>query len=216
VRLRAFARRAALFIKPTRLPKKTAIKVGNYHIFSYIIYINKKVMNYKKLLVLLLTWTIVSCTKENVKPPLCPDGNCDGSIFAPYPKDSNGYYHVDLDFSSEYLPRFDIFIEADDVDPFYFYNDMGVVQAAFESQSFWTLENGVEVNIVQETTIYLNNSPQNTEYTPSSSGRKWAKRIVGPIPPEFIGDTLVIRAEIYWDGGSKVNSQLFVEKFIIE
>ena len=88
-------------------------------------------MNYKKLLVLLLTWTIVSCTKENVKPPLCPDGNCDGSVFAPYPKDSNGYYHVDLDFSSEYLPRFDIFIEADDVDPFYFYNDMGVVQAAF-------------------------------------------------------------------------------------
>ena len=93
---------------------------------------------------------------------------------------------------------------------------MGVVQAAFESSSFWVLANGVVVDIVQDTTIYLNNSSDNTEYTPSVSGRKWGKRIVGPIPNEFIGDTITIRAEIYWDGGSKSNSQLFEEKFIIE
>jgi len=173
-------------------------------------------MKYFKSLLLILTVLTVSCTKEEINPSLCPDGNCDGRLFIPYPKDSNGIYHVDLDFDGEYLPRFDIFIEADDVDPYYYYNDIGVVQAAFESGSFWTLSNGVTVDIVQSTTIYLNNSTQNTEYLPVIQGRKWAKRIVGPIPNEFIGDTIVIRAEIYWDGGSKSNSQYFEERFIIE
>ena len=78
------------------------------------------------------------------------------------------------------------------------------------------MPNGVEVDLVQSTTFYLNNSPNNTEYQPSLPNRKWGKRIIGPIPPEFINDTITIRAEIYWDGGSKSNSQLFEEKFIIE
>lgn len=169
-----------------------------------------------KLLLVLITVFIVSCSEEDVRPSLCPDGSCDGALFIPFPKDSNGYYHVDLNFDGEYLPRFDIFIEGDNVDPFYFYNDMGVVQAAFESDESWVMPNGVEVDIVQSTTFYLNNSSDNTEYTPSSSERKWGKRIVGPVPNEFVGDTIVIRAEIYWDGGSNSASQLFEEKFIIE
>ena len=173
-------------------------------------------MKYIKLLTAVLALLTLSCTEEDIRPSLCLDGFCDGSLYIPYPKDSNGYYHVDLEFAGEYLPRFNIFVEADDVDPFYYYNDMGVVQAAFESSSYWVLVNGVVVDIVQDTTIYLNNSSDNTEYTPSVSGRKWGKRIVGPIPNEFIGDTITIRAEIYWDGGSKSNSQLFEEKFIIE
>ena len=173
-------------------------------------------MKYLKLLLLLFLFSIVSCSEEDSRPSLCQDGFCDGSLYIPFPKDSNGYYHVDLDFEGDYLPRFSIFVEADDVDPFYYYNDIGVVQSAFESSSYWVMNNGVEVDIVQETTIYLNNSPDNTEYVPSIAGRKWGKRIVGPIPNEFIGDTIVIRAEIYWDGGSNSSSQLFEEKFIIE
>ena len=173
-------------------------------------------MKYIKLLPTLLTILIVSCSKEEVRPSLCINGDCNGSLFIPYPEDSNGYYHVDLDFNGEYLPRFDIYVEGDDVDPFYYYNDMGVVQAAFESSSFWVMENGVEVDLVQNTTFYLNNSPSNNEYVPSHPLKKWGKRIVGPIHPQFIGDTITIRAEIYWDGGSKSKSQLFEKKFIIE
>lgn len=173
-------------------------------------------MLYFRILFLLLAVFIVSCSKEDVKPPLCPDGNCDGQVFINSPKDSNGYYHVDLDFSGEILPRFDIFIEGDDVDPFYYYNDMGVVLAAFQSDKVWELPNGLSQTIVQESTLYLNSSTHNNEYTPISPGRKWAKRIVGPIPQEFIGDTLVIRAELYWDGGSNSKSQFLEEKIIIE
>jgi hypothetical protein len=173
-------------------------------------------MRYFKFLLLVFTLAIVSCSKDEARPSLCPDGGCDGSLFIPFPKDSNGYYHVDLDFNGEYLPRFDIYIEGDDVDPFYYYNDIGVVQAAFESSSYWVMDNGVEVDLVQNTTFYLNNSPSNNEYIPTSPSRKWGKRIVGPIHPQFIGDTITIRAEIYWDGGSKSMSQLFEEKFIVE
>lgn len=169
-----------------------------------------------KLVLLIFATIFVACTEEDVRPSLCQDGFCDGMLYTPYTKDSNGYYHVDLNFEGDYLPRFSIYVEADDVDPFYYYNDIGVVQSAFESSSYWVMNNGVEVDIVQETTIYLNNSPENTEYIPSIQGRKWGKRIVGPIPNEFVGDTIVIRAEIYWDGGSNIASQLFEEKFIIE
>jgi len=173
-------------------------------------------MRYLRIILLLLTAFTVSCTEEDINPSLCPDGNCDGALYIPFPKDANGYYHVDLDFNGEYLPRFDIFVEGDDVDPYYYYNDMGVVQAAFISDSFWIMPNGVEMDLVQSTTFYLNNSTQNNEYTPSLPSKKWGKRIVGPIPNEFIGDTITIQAEIYWDGGSKSKSQLFEEKFIIE
>ena len=169
-----------------------------------------------KLLLLVFATIFVACTEDEIVPPLCPDGDCNGKLYIPFPKDSNGYYHVDLNFDGEYLPRFDIFIEGDDVDSYYYYNDIGVVQAAFESSSYWVLPNGVEVDLVQSTTFYLNNSPNNTEYQPSLPNRKWGKRIIGPIPPEFINDTIIIRAEIYWDGGSKSNSQLFEEKFIIK
>lgn len=174
------------------------------------------VMKYLKSLLLIILLTS-SCTEDgDYLPPLCPDGNCDGAVFLPYPVDENGYAHVDLDFNTEFLPRFDIFIEGDDVDPYYYYNDIGVVQAAFESSSYWTNSDGMDIDLVQETTIYLNNSPNNPDYTPSISGRKWAKRIVGPIPPQFIGDTITINAEIYWDGGSKSKSQLFSMNIIIE
>lgn len=173
-------------------------------------------MKYFKFLLVLLTVFTVSCSQEEINPSLCPDGSCDGALYIPFPKDSNGFYHVDLDFNGEFLPRFDIYIEGDDVDPFYYYNDMGVVQAAFESDSYWVMENGVQVDLIQDTTIYLNNSSSNNEYVPTNPSKKWGKRIVGPIPPQFVGDTITIRAEIYWDGGSNSMSQLFEEKFIIE
>ena len=170
---------------------------------------------FKNLLLLTILLSL-GCAPEEINPPLCPDNDCNGRLFLPYPQDSNGIYRVDLDFDGEYLPRFDIFIEADDVDPFYYYNDIGVVQAAFQSPSTWTLPNSEVLEIVQSTTIYLNNSPSNTEYTPTIDGRKWGKRIVGPIPSSYEGEILTIDAEIYWDGGSKYHSQYFQIKILIE
>ena len=173
-------------------------------------------MKLYKLFLLLLVFIITGCSAEDDYPPLCPDGDCNGKVYLPYPQDSNGVYRVDLDFEGEYLPRFDIFIEADNVDPYYFYNDMGVIEGTFESSSYWTLPNGVNVDIVQSTSLYLNNSAHNNEYTPSLPNRKWAKRIVGPFPPSFEGELITINAEIYWDGGSNYDIENFQIKFIIE
>lgn len=158
----------------------------------------------------------ISCTEDELNPPLCLSGDCDGEIYIPFPKDSRGYYHVDLDFIVQGTARFPIFIEAEDVHPYYYYNDMGVVQGAFSSPSLGVYEGGYQLPIVQETTLLLSNSNNTTEYTPRVSKRKWAKRIVGPIPQYFVGDTVTIRAEIYWDGGDLSKSKFFLEKLIIE
>ena len=173
-------------------------------------------MRLHRLLLLFTLFLSLGCTPEDIRPPLCLDGSCDGELFLPYPQDSNGIYRVDLDFDGAYLPRFDIFIEADEVDPYYYYNDIGVIKAALESPSTWTLPTGEVLEIVQSTTIYLNNSPQNSEYTPSIEGRKWGKRIVGPIPSSFEGEIITINGQILWDGGSNSQSQFFEIKILIE
>ena len=170
---------------------------------------------FKNLLFFTILFTL-GCAPEEIEPALCLDGPCNSKIYLPYPQDSNGVYRVDLDFDGEYYPRFDIFIEADDVDPYYYYNDIGVVQAAMESPASWTLPNGETLEVVQSTTIYLNNSLSNTEYIPSITGRKWGKRIVGPFPPSFEGEIITINAEVYWDGGSNFASQYFEIKIIVE
>lgn len=215
-------------------------------------------MTYFRILILVLAVFTASCSQEELNPSLCPDGNCDGKIVLNAPIDANGYYHLDLDFSGDNYPRFNIYVEADDVDPYYYYNDTGVVMAAFESDTYWYLEGNLSVQmplyqpyvgyytqagipisvgdtivtldwfdsypvpVVQSTTIYLKDyfpgsiTQPADEYTPSSPNRKWSKRIVGPVSPSIVGDTITVYGEIYWDGGSKTKSQLLNTKIIIE
>lgn len=158
----------------------------------------------------------VSCTKDSVYPPLCPTGECEGGLYVPFMIDGNGYYHVNLVFDTGGMSRFPIFVEADDVDPYYYYNDMGVVMAAFQSDFLAEYDNGYTYPIVQETTIILSNLADEGEFTPNIQGRKWSKRIVGPIPQNTVGDTIVINAEIYWDGGSRSRSKKLKVKIIVE
>ena len=215
-------------------------------------------MNYFRILVVLLAFFTVSCTQEELIPLLCSDGDCEGGIVINAPIDANGYYHVDLDFSREIYPRFNIYVEADDVDPYYYYNDIGVVQAGFESDTYWYIEGNLSVKmplfqpyvgyytqagipisvggtivtldwfksypvpVVQSTSIYLkkyfpgSSTKPADEYTPTSLNRRWSKRIVGPISPSIVGDTITVYGEIYWDGGSKSKSKYVKAKIIIE
>lgn len=101
----------------------------------------------KLIIVTPLIFTLQACFMEDKKPSLCPTGNCDAKLFLNAPLDENGYYHVDLDFSGENYPRFTIYVEADDVDPYYYYNDMGVVEAAFESDTYWYIQGGLTVQM---------------------------------------------------------------------
>ena len=68
------------------------------------------------LLVLMLAM-FASCSKDDI-PQVCYDGSCDASLELPGNLDSNGYYHIDLDWNGEYFPRFSIDVYADATDPY--------------------------------------------------------------------------------------------------
>lgn len=193
-------------------------------------------------LVLTLVSFFTSCSKEDSISEACP-GGCTSRMKLPGYLDDNGFYHIDLDFTGTYLPRFSIDVFATPILPEYQYNEVSVVSAEFDSNTFWKLgENltykisyynpfssnytsssalpsrveeltldifaGLEVNIVQNTEIYLSENKLFSEL--------YTKRIVGPFPPQIVGDTITIFAEIYWEAGNQSKFQYLEEKFIIE
>jgi len=148
----------------------------------------------------------LSCTPESVDPPTCIDGNCDAVFNLPYFKDKNGYFHVDLDFTQQYYPRFSIEIDASTTNPEYWYNNSPVVYSNFETDTYWNY-NTDRLPIVQGTKIYL------SKY---SNKRMKGKRIVGPIPPEFEGDTILIYPRVFWDSGLNSIEKNFSLKIIVK
>jgi hypothetical protein len=148
-----------------------------------------------------------ACTKDDVTPQPCKGGPCDAAMFFPGERDVNGYYTIDLDWNGDYYPYFSIDIHATKVDSYYEYNGVGVVEGNFDSDTTWILpESGVEVNVVQETTIYFSESPARLE----------SKRVVGPFPPQMVGDTITINMEIFWDAGMDSVIKNYSEKFIVK
>ena len=59
----------------------------------------------------LFTLLALSCSKTDDISSPCMSGDCDARLILNYPQDTNGYYHVDLNFNAEYYPRFNIFVE---------------------------------------------------------------------------------------------------------
>ena len=192
-------------------------------------------------IVLVLLILFASCSKDSLSETC--SGGCDARMELPGYLDGNGYYHIDLDFTGEYLPRFNIDVFATPIVPEYQYNEVSVVSAEFDSDTFWKLgENliyrvsyynpfnseytsstvvpsrveeltlnlftGQEVNVVQNTEIYFRENKPSAEL--------FTKRIVGPFPPQIVGDTITIYAEIYWEAGNYSKFQYLEEKFIIE
>jgi len=148
-----------------------------------------------------------ACTKTALLPSPCESGPCEAVMFFPGDRDVNGYYSIELDWSREYLPYFDVAIHATKVDPVYKYNGVGVISAQFNSDATWILEkSGVEVNIVQEATVYFRETPARYE----------SKRIVGPFPPQMIGDTININMEVFWDVGQESVIKNYSQKFIVK
>jgi len=183
----------------------------------------------------------LSCTLEPL-PETCP-GGCDAKMIFPEQADANGYYHVKLDWTREYLPYFSVGVEATTIDPIYHYNQGPVVMANFDSNTTWVIGEdivftestyepftgdytysgtplpngsidiiltqfkGTKINIVQPTTIYFSEKNHILQ----------SKRVVGPIPPSVIGDTITLYMEVFWDaGGKSVLKSHFSEKFIVE
>ena len=58
-----------------------------------------------KLFLLFALGLLFSCQKDDLGPKfICTNGDCDAAILFPMLPDSNGYYHVPLDWTREYLP----------------------------------------------------------------------------------------------------------------
>ena len=192
-------------------------------------------------------WPIIallalSCSKDQL-PLTCIYGDCDARMIFPVEADSNGYYHIKLDWSREYLPYFTLDIEADPVDPLYTYNGEHGVEAVFDSNTTWVIGEsivyteplytpftgdytssgtplptgtlditlsqfkGMKINIVQPSPIYFS----------ERNGKLLSKRVVGPIPPAVIGDTITLYMEVFWDAGNKSTLKSnYLEKFIVE
>ena len=199
---------------------------------------------YALLIILLLVFT--SCEKKWIDPYPFENGKR-SKLVMNYPQDARGYYLVPLD-TTRNSNTFDIYIEASKLIPFYHYNGVSVMQAKFDSDSYWVLgtisgdlavtiplyspftslysspyfntplpvdtttviliqyRNSI-VPIVQETGIYLKEYFAGSMYQPADeyrpeSGMYWGKRIVGPIPKYFKGDTVTIYSKVFWDAGN--------------
>lgn len=157
------------------------------------------------LLVLMLAM-FASCSKDDI-PQVCYDGSCDASLELPGNLDSNGYYHIDLEWNGEYFPRFSIDIYADATDPYWWYNETPVAQANFYTDT--TIEVGYDViPVVQSSRVNLSSRDK--------SNTLYGKRIVGPFPPEMKGDTIDVKAVIFWDAGINYKEKEISIKFIVE
>ena len=157
------------------------------------------------LLVLMLAM-FASCSKDDI-PQICYDGSCDATLELPGNIDSNGYYHIDLEWNGEYYPRFSIDIYADATDPYWWYNETPVAQANFYTDT--TIDVGYDIiPVVQSSRINLSSRDQ--------SNTLYGKRIVGPFPPEMKGDTIDVKAVIFWDAGINYKEKEISIKFIVE
>lgn len=191
---------------------------------------------------LLTVLTLSSCEREPVAPP-CMFGDCNAYIESTFYRDSNGYYHAELDWTSDYYPYFTVDVTADQTSPQYHYNNVSVVRAQFDTDSYFVLEDSIAftINLYQpwlglwtydgtpipyeNTTIYLDQFEgtivpvvQNTEifFSEQEDGEFTTRRTVGPFPPSMIGDTISIFMKVKWDIGENLTKDGFVEKFIIE
>ena len=198
-------------------------------------------MRYTYCIILLLLF--YSCSKEELNEEPCT-GGCEVYMELPGILDENGYYHIDLDFTGLYLPWFIIDLYATPASPKNRYNGISVIEAEFDSDTFWNLGDnvifqvplynpfesyststgytlpatfeeigidffqGITLNIVQNSTIYFGND--------RNSDKMHTRRVVGPFPPQIIGDTITIYSEIYWEAGNKSMFRELSAKFIVE
>lgn len=158
-----------------------------------------------RILIVLLVF-LVSCQKESVSPDVCLGGECNATFVLDYPLDKNGYYHVKLDYTQKYFPRFNVEIVADSTEPYWWYNGTPVVQANFDTDTYWQFQNDY-IPIVQGNRVYLSKS---------QDGKMYGKRIVGPVPPQFKGDTIVISPSCFWDAGMDFVKKQYSLKIILE
>jgi hypothetical protein len=171
-----------------------------------------KLRAFRAAAVLFILFALFSCTKPYDDPTICVTGDCFAKFSIDAPRDSNGFYHVSLDYDGEYDPRFTIDGLASAISEEYRYGDQSVVSARFKGDKEIEIVIAEHLNqteiipVVQETQIYFS----------GNSSMLKTKRTVGPIPLHLKGDTLNIQAEVLWDAGVESILRNFSLKIILE
>lgn len=185
------------------------------HTIVYKEFVNRiagKLRAFRAAAVGLIIFTLFSCSKPPLEYSTCVTGDCFAEFSIDGAKDSNGFYHVKLDYDGEYDPRFTINAVASAISEEYRYNNTSAVAARFEGDKSITIQVAEHLNytevvpIVQETQVYFS----------GTSDRLTTKRIVGPVTRELKGDTLNVKVGIYWDAGIKSISKNFSLKIVLE
>ena len=184
---------------------------------------------------------LLSCTPEPISVEACPDG-CNAEIIFPVQPDINGYYHIKLDWTGEYLPWFSVNVEASVVDDIYRYNGVAVAEARFDSDTSWVLGEGlviqqplytpfgdyttnwlpiptswVDINLPQYAGEEINIAQGTGLRFSEKNGKLHTKRILGPFPPSMVGDTITVYMRVLWDAGENyVVKDHYSQKFIVE
>ena len=171
-----------------------------------------KLRAFRAAAMLFILFALFSCTKPYDDPTVCVTGDCFAEFSIESPRDSNGFYHVSLDYDGEYDPRFTIDGLASAISEEYRYGDQSVVSARFKGDKEIEVVIAEHLNqteiipVVQETQIYFS----------GNSSMLKTKRVVGPIPSYLKGDTLNIQAEVMWDAGVESIFKNFSLKIILE
>jgi hypothetical protein len=68
-------------------------------------------------------------------------------MFLDYEQDSNGYYHVPLDWTGQYLPRFNIYIEGSKTSYKCQAAGNSIIYAYFDTDTYWALDENFAITI---------------------------------------------------------------------
>ena len=217
----------------------------------------------------------ISCEEENDEEEeesqtitetdslICVTGECQGLMVLEFDQDENGLYHVPLDLSGQYYPRFNLYVEGSKLIDECQYNSVSVVSSYFDTDTYWLLNDSVSfvlplynpwtslytnpswdtpisigdttiilsqfdgypVPIVQKNVrIYLGEYFSGSDFQPPDEYRPsdpdqylWSKRIVGPIHPTLVGDTVTIYMEMIWDCGDRsISRNDFYTQIVLE
>jgi hypothetical protein len=139
-----------------------------------------------------MLFLFASCSKEEFYEDVC--GDCLVKFEVPFDIDSNGYYHAKLKYNGSGAARFNI-------DTYATISEDAYTYSIFKGDI--VVNESMMVDMVQESRLNHDN-------------KGYTKRIVGPVLTKFIGDTLTVNVETYWEGNASWEVSKNTLKFIIE
>ena len=187
--------------------------------------------------------SVISCTVDPLMIDTCTTGDCEAKMIFPSQADQNGYYHVKLDWTKEYLPYFIVDIEASPTVKELRYNDLSVVEARFDSDTSWVIgdtlvitlplfkpftglqtqqgntlpDQWIDLPLSMFQGIEVNIAQPTSIYFKHQGDKMVSRRVLGPFIPQMISDTITVAMKVTWEAGElTVSKNNYFEKFIVE